>query len=187
MVLKAEFLACTGDIQRFATANALASAAGLAPVQRVGQTRWMATGFWRAQGAQALRPALKPPPGQRAAGLQLVDLRVEQFIGYGDLTHLRLSRCAILSSRSFSALSAASSACPDGLGPDAASVWGTRRRGRGLRSATFQLVLFVHAPPPFPGNAALGDVSRNRSSAPPLKIRPCLSVPFPPNHLHRNA
>jgi transposase len=33
-VLAAEFLACTGDIRRFASADALASTAGLAPVQR---------------------------------------------------------------------------------------------------------------------------------------------------------
>jgi len=33
-VLAAEFLACIGDIRRFASADALASAAGLAPVQR---------------------------------------------------------------------------------------------------------------------------------------------------------
>jgi len=33
-VLTAEFLACTGDISRFASADALAAAAGLAPIQR---------------------------------------------------------------------------------------------------------------------------------------------------------
>lgn len=33
-VLTAEFLACTGDIRRFASADALAAAAGLAPIQR---------------------------------------------------------------------------------------------------------------------------------------------------------
>ena len=55
-VLAAEFLACTGDIRRFASADALASAAGLAPVLRQSGKR---TGWRRAFGGdKALKRAL---------------------------------------------------------------------------------------------------------------------------------
>ena len=46
-VLAAEFIACTGDIRRFGSADALASAAGLAPVQRQSGKR---SGWRRAYG-----------------------------------------------------------------------------------------------------------------------------------------
>ena len=46
-VLAAEFIACVGDINRFGSADALASAAGLAPVQRQSGKR---TGWRRAYG-----------------------------------------------------------------------------------------------------------------------------------------
>ena len=46
-VLAAEFIACTGDIRRFASADAMASAAGLAPVQRQSGKR---NGWRRALG-----------------------------------------------------------------------------------------------------------------------------------------
>ena len=46
-VLAAEFVACVGDIRRFASADALASAAGLAPVQRQSGKR---AGWRRAYG-----------------------------------------------------------------------------------------------------------------------------------------
>jgi transposase len=46
-VLAAEFIACTGDIRRFGSADALASAAGLAPVQRQSGKR---AGWRRAYG-----------------------------------------------------------------------------------------------------------------------------------------
>lgn len=46
-VLTAEFIACTGDIRRFGSADALASAAGLAPVQRQSGKR---AGWRRAYG-----------------------------------------------------------------------------------------------------------------------------------------
>jgi transposase len=46
-VLAAEFIACTGDIRRFGSADAMASAAGLAPVQRQSGKR---AGWRRAYG-----------------------------------------------------------------------------------------------------------------------------------------
>ena len=49
-VLAAEFVACVGDIRRFASADALASAAGLAPVQRQSGKR---AGWRRAYGGGA--------------------------------------------------------------------------------------------------------------------------------------
>lgn len=47
VVLTAEFIACTGDVRRFASADALACAAGLAPVQRQSGKR---AGWRRAYG-----------------------------------------------------------------------------------------------------------------------------------------
>jgi len=47
VVLAAEFIACVGDMQRFSSADALASAAGLAPVQRQSGKR---NGWRRAYG-----------------------------------------------------------------------------------------------------------------------------------------
>ncbi len=55
-VLTAEFLACTGDIRRFASADALAAAAGLAPIQRQSGKR---NGWRRAFGGdKALKRVL---------------------------------------------------------------------------------------------------------------------------------
>jgi len=47
VVLAAEFIACVGDMRRFSSADALASAAGLAPVQRQSGKR---NGWRRAYG-----------------------------------------------------------------------------------------------------------------------------------------